>query len=137
MKHKPALSALTRLYAELQGELRQARRNEVLIWDEIEHVKAAIRLMDLDFDLASVKPRARQQVNSAVMRGQFFRAAIEVLRQANEPLPTKEIARLIAHGSVPYETFPLKAASGKLRQSARNDEAAHRLVGPHRGDALD
>ena len=66
MKHKPALYALTRLYAEPQGELRQARRNEVLIRGEIERVKATIRPLDSDFDSASLKPRVKQQVNPAV-----------------------------------------------------------------------
>jgi len=124
MKHKPALYALTRLYAELQGELRQARRNEVLIRGEIEHVKATIRLLDSDFDLASVKPRTRQQVNPAFRRGQCFRVALEVLRQGNEPLPTAEIARrvLVALGNTAPDTAAIRKMFGAIYPALRRRE---------------
>ncbi|MFI4987246.1 MAG: hypothetical protein ACHQF3_07380 [Alphaproteobacteria bacterium] len=87
--------ALIRLYAELHGELIQARRNEVLIRGDIEHVKAVLRMLEPGINLAAIKPRRKYRVNPVVKRRGAFRAALEVLAEANEPLATKELARRV------------------------------------------
>ena len=74
--------------------------------------------------LASVKPRSRQQVNPAIKRGQCFRVALDVLRQANEPLPTAEIARrvLVALGNPAPDTAAVRKMFGAIYPTLRRRE---------------
>jgi len=95
-----------------------------MIRGEFKHVKATIWLLDSDFDIASVKPQDRRQVNPAIKRGQCFRTALEVLRQANEPLPTAEIARrvLVALGNPSPDTAAIRKMFGAIYPTLRRRE---------------
>jgi hypothetical protein len=98
ISHKMALFSLTRLYAELRGKIRFGDpRNKPEIEADIEHVRAVVAMLNPAFDLSTIKPVIRNVPNRWFRRGECFRAALDVLRRAEGPLTSKEIAIRVLH----------------------------------------
>ena len=92
LAHKQALYTLAKLYARLGGELWRPKRPMAAIRAEIEHVAAVILMLEPDFDLARIKPLRLNRSNPLFRKGQCSRLALEVLRGADRPITTREIA---------------------------------------------
>lgn len=86
MQHSPLMHGLIKLHSRLEGELRQNRKN-------LTHVRAVIKIVSPDFDIASVKPKRGHKPNTWFKRGTAFLVALDVLREAKEPLSMWEICR--------------------------------------------
>jgi hypothetical protein len=76
---------LIKLHSRLDGDLRQQKKN-------LEHVRAVIGIVDPDFDVSSIKPKRTNQLNPFFKRGEAFLLALDVLREATEPMRPMEIA---------------------------------------------
>ncbi len=57
MKYEHVLSGLARKRAELAGEAEALRARLAQIAASLEHLDAAIRLFDPDYDLAAIRPK--------------------------------------------------------------------------------
>jgi hypothetical protein len=85
MSHSPLIYGLIKLHSRLEGDLQQRTKN-------LEHVRAVIKIVDPDFDIASIKPKRTNRVSSHFKQGEAFLLALSVVREATEPLRGMEIA---------------------------------------------
>ena len=86
------LAALTRKYAAMLGELRQCVGRSEKLRADLAHVEATIRLFREDWDAAGVRatrPRLAYRWNRY---GQGVTTALDVLRDAAEPMTARELA---------------------------------------------
>ena len=110
-KHKPAMYALMRLYAELRGKLLSYRQGEEAIHADLARVQAVMEMLEPGIDLSSIKPKFRNKANGVFPKGQAFRLALEVLGRADKPLTIAEIALAM---------FKAKGIAKPERQALRN-----------------
>src|SRR3954465_12979166 len=59
---------------------------------ELEHLDSTLRLFDPDIDIPGIKPRALRPPADWAHRGEMTRLILDVLRQAAEPMTTRDIA---------------------------------------------
>lgn len=86
------LSGLVKRRAQLAGDIESAHdalRKMVL---DLESLDATIVQFDLDFQVETIKPKAFRPPKDWSNRGQMSRIILSVLRQAAEPLTTRDIA---------------------------------------------
>src|SRR5579863_6626167 len=85
------VSALRDKYAHLKGEARKLESDLATIREAMEHIKAAIRLfnIEVDDDAPPIRPK---QPSRWKRRNGAERYALDVLRQATEPMTSREIA---------------------------------------------
>jgi hypothetical protein len=79
------MHGLIKLHSRLEGELRKQRKN-------LAHVRAVIEIVDPSFDVSSIKPIRTNKLNPFFKRGEAFLLALDVLREASEPMRPMEIA---------------------------------------------
>ena len=84
MSHSPLMYGLIKLHSRLDGNLRQQRKN-------LAHVRAVIGIVDPDFDVSTIKPMRTNKLNPFFKRGEAFLLALDVLREATEPMRPMEI----------------------------------------------
>jgi hypothetical protein len=86
------LNGLVKRRAELAGDIEnthEALRKMVL---DLENLDATIVQFDPNFQVESIKPKAFRPPKDWANRGQMSRIILSVLRQASEPLTTRDIA---------------------------------------------
>jgi hypothetical protein len=76
---------LIKLHSRLEGDLRKQK-------ESLAHVRAVIAIVDPNFDVSSIKPIRTNKLNPFFKRGEAFLLALDVLREATEPLRPMEIA---------------------------------------------
>jgi hypothetical protein len=133
MKHKPAMYALLRLHAELGGKIKDNRQQAARLASDMGHVEAVIRMLEPGFDVTSIAARRRYKANPWFRRGEGFRAALGVLRAAEGPLTTREIAvRMLRGRGVTAPTIKMiRDLVGAVHASLRNNEG--NTVESHQG----
>jgi hypothetical protein len=96
---------LIKLHSRLEGELRKQRKN-------LAHVRAVIGIVDPDFDVSSIKPKRTNKLNPFFKRGEAFLLALDVLREATEPMRPMEIAiAMLVKKGVPKPTAEQRRAA--------------------------
>lgn len=85
MSHSPLMYGLIKLHSRLEGDLQKQKEN-------LGHVRAVIKIVSPDFDVASIKPKRTNQASPFFKRGEAFLLALDVLRKATEPMRPMEIA---------------------------------------------
>jgi len=83
--HSPLMYGLIKLHSRLDGDLQKQKEN-------LAHVRAVIKIVSPDFDVSSIKPKRTNQVSPFFKRGEAFLLALDVLREAAEPMTAFEIA---------------------------------------------
>lgn len=86
------LNGLVKRRAQLAGDIEnthEALRKMVL---DLESLDATIVQFDPDFKVETIKPKAFRPPKDWSNRGQMSRIILSVLRQASEPLTTRDIA---------------------------------------------
>jgi hypothetical protein len=86
------LSGLVKRRAELAGDIEkthEALRKMVL---DLENIDATILQFDPDFRVETIQPKAFRPPKDWSNRGQMSRIILSILRQASEPLTTRDIA---------------------------------------------
>ncbi len=107
MSHSPLMYGLIKLHSRLEGDLERQREN-------LAHVRAVIKIVEPDFDIASIKPKKPYKENPWFKRGEAFLIVLDVLREAREPLRPMEIATaILAKKGVPKP-------NAKMRREAWN-----------------
>src|ERR1700724_4813750 len=77
--------------AEIAGQIDAARAPLRQLIVDLDHVDAAIRLFDPDYDTAAIRPKT-YPVAQVTRRGDSIRLILDFLRQATEPMTTRQIA---------------------------------------------
>ncbi len=93
------VSGLVRKYAELAGQVQNGGAETEQIAADLERVRAVILLFDPGYPVEQIVPLRPKRPNQ-LRKGEIKRAAIDVLRAANDPMKASEIATriLVAHG---------------------------------------
>ena len=97
------MSALKDKRARLDGEIQMRRYQIVRLEMEMAHVDAVIRMFRPGYDPSKIATKRTIKRSAAgTVRGSGTREALTVLREAREPLTSREIAdRILAKNSKP------------------------------------
>jgi hypothetical protein len=86
------LAGLVEKRAEIAGEIAHTRATLRQLIIDLDHIDAAIRLFDPDYDVAGIRQKIPSAAHRAI-RGDMTRATLDALRNAAGPMTTKELAR--------------------------------------------
>src|SRR5258708_19293372 len=86
------LSGLVKRRAELAGDIERTRETLRKMDLDLESLNATIVQFDPNFQVETIKPKAFRPPKDWSNRGQMSRLILSVLRQASEPLATRDIA---------------------------------------------
>ncbi len=91
------LAGLVAKRTEIAGQISDVRETLRKLIVNLDHIDAAIRLFDPDYDVASIRDKPVRPAQIA-RRGDSIRLILDLLREAVEPLTTKQIAlQVMAH----------------------------------------
>jgi hypothetical protein len=110
------ISALTRKFAKLTGELDHAERRAARLRKDIAAIEATIRVFREDWQADTVAPVRPKRPSRWGGRGVCLRLSLDALRSATEPLTAREIALrvLAARGVEMPDARALWAAAGSV-----------------------
>lgn len=118
---KQALFTLERLHSELGGKILDNKSEAKRLAASMRHVEEVLKLLRPGYDTRPIAVR-RRKANPWFKRGTVFRSAVDVLRTAESPLTTLEIARrMVANKGV--QGAPRKGVrvlAGAIQASMRN-----------------
>jgi hypothetical protein len=77
-----AVAQLVHLHADLGGKLLAYQPQASRLASDMRHVEAVIWMFDPAYDVGRISVKRRQSRNLGFKRGHMFRAAIDVLREA-------------------------------------------------------
>lgn len=77
--------------AEIAGQIEVTRETLRELIVALDHIDAAIRLFDPDYDIAAIRAKPNHPAQVA-RRGDSIRLILDLLRQATGPMTTKQIA---------------------------------------------
>jgi hypothetical protein len=122
--HDHVISALERLYARHSGALRKAEDDAQSLRAGMVHIEAVLRIYRAEWNAESVKPIRSRKASRWMNRGEGLRTALDVLREASEPLTTHEIVRLMfQRRELPEpDAVTLRAAAGPVHKALRDRE---------------
>ncbi|MEX0851813.1 MAG: hypothetical protein WD036_00805 [Bauldia sp.] len=86
------LSGLVKKRAQLAGDIENAQTDLQRMIRDLENLHATIRLFDADYDIPAIKPKSFRPPDNWSKRGEMTRIILNVLRQASEPLTTRDVA---------------------------------------------
>lgn len=86
------LKGLVTKRADLAGEIERTQEALQCMIRDLENLDATIRLFDADYQVEAIKPKTFRPPADWAKRGQMTRIILNVLRQAAEPLTTRDIA---------------------------------------------
>ncbi len=127
------LSGLLRRRAELDGEAIRLRVRLQEIELALPRLDAAISVFAPATDPADIRP-IRYRAPNMVGFGHWSRTALDVLRVAGQPLPTKEVvARVMERVGADRENGPVRRMVGKRVRHALQHQRVRGLVRSARG----
>ena len=89
------ISALRNKRAELAGMLRQLEQQLVRQRASLAHLDATMRLFDPDIRPKDIRPKQPRAHNAWFRPGECLRLIYDQLREATEPVTTRELAERI------------------------------------------
>lgn len=92
-----ALHALARKRAEIAGQVDHHQGIIRRLVAELEHVDATIHLFNPAVDIAAIRNRKPAAPYRAAYKGEMTGVALDALREATRPLPTRMIALRVLH----------------------------------------
>ena len=92
MPESHVISALASKRAELSGEIERTHQHLSKLIAELENLDATLLLFDPDYPIETIKPKAFRPPDDWSNRGEMTRVVLGILRQAAEPLTTRDIA---------------------------------------------
>lgn len=95
MAETHVLSALFDKYAEILGHLKQCERRANSHSENLAHIEAVIRLYRPEWTADGVKARKPHKPPRWPSRGTGMRTALSILRDATEPLTTRQIVLMV------------------------------------------
>lgn len=92
MAEPHVITALVRKRAELAGDIENAHERLRQMVLDLENLDATLRIFDPDYQIEAIKPKAFRPPKDWANRGEMTRIVLSILRQASEPLTTRDIA---------------------------------------------
>ena len=95
MAEMHVIGALRHKRAELAGMLRQLEQQLVQQRANLAHVDATMRLFDPDVRPKDIRPKQLRERNAWFRQGECLRLIYDELREATQPVTTRELAERI------------------------------------------
>src|SRR5271165_3206929 len=89
------IGALRNKRAELAGTLRQLEQQLVQQRESLAHLDATMRLFDPDIQPKDIRPKPPRAHNAWFRPGECLRLIYDELREATQPVTTRELAERI------------------------------------------
>ena len=86
------IAGLVKRRANIAGEIERAHEQLRTLLADLEALDATILQFDPDYQVEAIKPKAFRPPKDWSNRGQMTRIVLSILRQASEPLTTRDIA---------------------------------------------
>lgn len=86
------LTGLVKRRAKLAGEIENTHELLRKLVNDLENLDATILQFDPDYQVEAIRPKAFRPPKDWANRGQMTRIVLSILRQAAEPLTTRDIA---------------------------------------------
>lgn len=120
---KQALHALKQLHAELAGKLIESGKEASRLRQSMKQVEAVMKLFEPSYNLRPIAVR-RRKPNPLFKRGTMFRHALDVLRTAEEPLTSRQIAErmIAAQGITDASAKAVRDLAGSVNASLQNHD---------------
>jgi hypothetical protein len=97
MAEPHVIGTLRNKRAELAGMLRQFEQQLVRQRANLAHLDATMRLFDPDIRPKDIRPKQPRERNAWFRPGECLRLIYDELREATQPLTTRELAERIMH----------------------------------------
>ena len=92
MAEPHVITALVKKRAALAGEIEATHERLRQMVLDLENLDATLRLFDPDYQVEAIRPKAFRPPKDWSNRGEMSRIILSVLRQAAEPLTTRDVA---------------------------------------------
>ena len=92
MAETHVISALVKRRAGLTGEIESTHQQLRQMVLDLENLDATILMFDPDYRIEAIKAKAFRPPADWANRGEMTRIVLSILRQASEPLTTRDIA---------------------------------------------
>jgi hypothetical protein len=86
------IAGLVKRRAELTGEIERTYESLRRMVADLESLDATILQFDPSFQIEAIKPKAFRPPKDWANRGEMTRIVLSILRQAAEPMTTRDIA---------------------------------------------
>lgn len=86
------IQGLAKRRAEIAGELRAAHDRVSQLVKDLAALDEALRIVAPDMEVEAIRPKMFRPPDDWASRGQMSRLVLSILRQARDPLTTREIA---------------------------------------------
>ena len=86
------VTALVKKRAELAGEIEATHERLRQMLADLENIDATLVLFDADYQVETIRPKAFRPPSDWSNRGEMTRMCLSILRQAAEPLTSRDIA---------------------------------------------
>lgn len=86
------VTGLVKRRAEIAGELRSAHDRVSKLVQDLAAIDAALAVVAPDMEVEAIRPKLFRPPDDWASRGQMGRLVLSILRQARDPLTTREIA---------------------------------------------
>jgi hypothetical protein len=118
-----AMHTLRQLHAELGGKLLDNKSDAKRLTTAMKQVEAVMKLLQPGYNVRPISIR-RRKLNPWFKRGTVLRHALDVLRQSQKPMRTREITEcmLAARGIAGADPKAVSNLSGSVLASLRNYE---------------
>lgn len=124
------VTGLVKRRAELAGKIAATHAELGKMVTDLETLDATLRLVAPDVEVEAIRPRSFRPPADWSNRGQMARLVLSILRQAREPLTTREIAaqmlleRAMAADDVKLLRVMTKRVAAALRMQRDHGNAA-------------
>ncbi len=86
------LSGLVKRRSQLAGDIEAAHNSLRMMVQDLENLDATILQFDPDFKVETIHPKSFRPPKDWSNRGQMTRIVLSILRQAAEPLTSRDVA---------------------------------------------
>jgi len=123
------IAGLVRKRAELAGKIERTYSDLRKLVADLETTDAALAIFDPDFQAETIKPRAFRPPEDWSSRGEMARMVLSILRQASEPLSSRDIAleMLVTRALDPEDTRLLRLMVKRVGVALRHQRGHGRV----------
>lgn len=122
------LTGLVKKRAELAGELAHMHDAIAEAVRNLEHLDAAIRIIAPDYEPEGIAPKLFRPPEDWSKRGQMGRMVLSILRNAKEPITTREIAsRMILERGLAMDAKLLRVMTKRVGAALREQRERGRV----------
>jgi hypothetical protein len=129
MAEQYVIAGLVRKRAELAGRIERTYEELRQMVADLETTDAALAIFDPDFKAETIKPRAFRPPDDWSNRGEMSRMVLSILRQAVEPLTSRDIAleMLVTRALDPKDERLLRLMVKRVGVALRHQRDAGRV----------